>query len=90
VTRTGAELLPRFAVYGRFYSASFGGATSHLEVFDPTLGSPDVSRADADLDLHAQSNKRIGSAVRHIRVIHLSDSRTLKAPAAAFSGRILE
>lgn len=50
---TAAELLQRFAVYGRFYRASFNGQPfelrSHLEIFEPEIGWPDACAANADL-----------------------------------------
>ena len=50
---TAASLLQRFAVYGRFYRASFGPRTfelrSHLEIFAAGATLPNVANADADL-----------------------------------------
>lgn len=113
---SAAALLERFAVYGRYYSATFEHQTfelrSHLEIFERDKAWPGVARANADLvavmmnpggsrplqaidaqgwapavpdrtqyqlmklALHAQSR---GVAIRHIRVINLSDLRTPKS-----------
>lgn len=52
--RLGADALrERFAVYGRFYEADFGGRRrglrSHLEIFERSLAWPQASEARADL-----------------------------------------
>lgn len=51
---TSAEALrERFAVYGRYYEANFGGRSfelrSHLEIFERSLGWPQAADAQADL-----------------------------------------
>ena len=48
-----AELLRRFAVYGRYYSANFAGRQfelrSHLEIFERDVDWPQAASSDADL-----------------------------------------
>jgi hypothetical protein len=50
---TASELLRRFAVYGRYYTASFNGQTlelrSHLEIVDHRLGWQAPAEVNADL-----------------------------------------
>jgi hypothetical protein len=116
MSATAADLLQRFAVFGRFYRAHLDGRAfelrSHLEMFEPAslwprpvetdadlvavMMNPGASRPTAEPDaqgwapavpdrtqyqlmklaLHAQSK---GIAIRHIRVINLSDLRTPKS-----------
>jgi hypothetical protein len=50
---TAAELLQRFAIYGRFYRAMFDGKSfelrSHLEIVEKGVAWPQAADADADL-----------------------------------------
>ncbi len=109
-------LRERFAVYGRFHSVDIGGQRldlrSHLEIFERSLGWPQVADARADLvavmmnpggsrpldsldrggwapTLPDRTQYQLmklallaqaaGHAIRHVRVINLSDLRTPKS-----------
>lgn len=110
------ELRERFAVFGRFYRADFGGQPlalrSHLEIFERGMPWPQAVAARADLvavmmnpggsrpleeldsagwapTLPDRTQYQLmklallaqaaGQAIRHIRVINLSDLRTPKS-----------